>query len=123
MPHLGHGKICHLALPASDVEASARFYEEAFGWAIHRSDRVTTFDDGVDEVSGHFVPHRKPTEPGILVYIWVDDLDAAVEQVTAAGGRVTHPEGVDPGERTAWFLDPGGNRLGIYQEPSPGPRS
>ena len=24
MPHLGHGKVCHLAVPAADVEASAR---------------------------------------------------------------------------------------------------
>lgn len=32
MPTLGHGKICHLELPAADAEASAAFYERVFGW-------------------------------------------------------------------------------------------
>ena len=46
-----------------------------------------TFDDGVDEVSGHFVPHgTSMREAGILVY-------------------------------TAHLRDPAGNLLGIYQEP------
>jgi predicted enzyme related to lactoylglutathione lyase len=117
MPTLGHGKVCHIALPAPDVERSARFYEQVFGWRIRRGPNAVTFDDGVDEVSGHFVPHAAPSEPGLLVSIWVDDLAAILTQLAAHGAEIVAPPGVDPGERTAWFRDPAGNVLGVYQEP------
>ena len=120
MPTLGHGKICHIALPAPDVERSAAFYAGVFGWRVRRRGEGTSFDDGVGEVSGHFVPHTAAAEPGLLVYLWVDDLDAALERLRQAGGTVVAPPGVDPGERTALFRDPGGNVLGIYQEPESG---
>lgn len=118
MPTLGHGKICHLALPATDVEASATFYEQVFGWRLRRHDGgAITFDDGVGEVSGHVDPRLQPADGGPVVYVWVDDLAAAVEQVQQAGAEIVSPPGVDPGELTARFRDPGGNVLGIYQEP------
>ena len=31
IPH-ANGKICYLEIPATDVEASAAFYERVFGW-------------------------------------------------------------------------------------------
>lgn len=118
MPRLGPGKVCHLALPARDIDASAAFYEAVFGWRIHRGPGPTTFDDSVDEVSGHFDPRLEPAAaPGLVAYLMVDDLDAALERLRASGASVVDPPGIDPGELTAHFLDPAGNRLGIYQEP------
>lgn len=118
MPTLGHGKICHLAIPAQDVEVSAAFYEDLFGFRVKRKPHVVTFDDGVDEVSGHFVPHATPMrEAGILVYIMVDDLVSTVARLESAGIEIVEPQGVDPGELTARFRDPAGNVLGIYEEP------
>jgi uncharacterized protein len=117
MPHLAHGKVCHIALPAADVESSARFFEDVFDWRIRRRSSSVTFDDAVGEVSGHFVPGRPSASPGVLVYLWVDDLTAAVERVQHAGGSIERAPGVDPGELTAWFRDPAGNVLGLYQEP------
>lgn len=119
MPTLGNGKICHLAIPAPEVEVSAAFYEDHFGFQVKRQPHVVTFDDGVDEVSGHFVPHATPMrEAGILVYLMVDDLVSTVTRLESAGVEIVAPLGVDPGELTAWFRDPAGNVLGIYQEPA-----
>ncbi|WP_426593778.1 VOC family protein [Cellulomonas sp. McL0617] len=117
MPLLGHGKVCHIALPATDVEASAAFYESVFGWRMHRDGGRITFDDSVDEVSGHFDPRLAPAGPGLLVYLMVDDLHDALARLVAAGAAVVEPPGADPGELTARFRDPGGNVLGVYQEP------
>jgi len=69
------------------------------------------------KVSGHWVPHRETSPPGVLVYVWVDDLAAAVERVVAEGCELVQPPGGDPGELTARFRDPGGNVVGLYQEP------
>jgi predicted enzyme related to lactoylglutathione lyase len=114
------GKVCYLELPAIDVERSAAFYADVFGWQIRqRGDGATAFDDTTGEVSGSWVTGRPPsTEAGLLVYIMVDDCAATLEAVTAHGGEVVQPIGVDAPEITARFRDPGGNLVGLYQQPS-----
>jgi hypothetical protein len=54
---------------------------------------------------------------GLLVYVMVDDIEVAVRDVLEAGGEVVQPVGVDAPELTARFRDPGGNVIGLYQEP------
>jgi predicted enzyme related to lactoylglutathione lyase len=115
---MGNGKICYVEIPATDVARSIEFYEEVFGWHIRtRRDGSTAFDDAVGEVSGTWVTGRPPsTEPGLLMYIMVDSVEAAVDAVVAQGGEIVQPIGVDAPELTARFRDPGGNVIGLYQE-------
>jgi uncharacterized protein len=119
-PTSTNGKICYVELPALDIERSAAFYERVFGWQIRqRGDGSTAFDDTTGEVSGSWVTGRPPaTEPGLMLYIMVDDAAAAVDAVVAAGGEIVQPIGGDAPEITARFRDPGGNVIGIYQEPT-----
>jgi predicted enzyme related to lactoylglutathione lyase len=113
------GKICYIEIPAADVARSAEFYQQAFGWTMRqRRDGSTSFDDTVGEVSGTFVTGRSPApEPGFGIYIMVADAGATLAAVQAAGGEIVRP--VDPAasEVSAWFKDPGGNVLGVYQQP------
>jgi len=53
----------------------------------------------------------------LMVYIWVENASATVAAIAANGGEIVQGIGGDPGETTARFRDPGGNVLGIYQEP------
>lgn len=119
-PTLGNGKICYVEMPAADIARSAEFYKSVFGWGIRkRGDGATAFDDGVGQVSGAWVVGRKPmTEVGLLIYIMVDSVEAACAAVTANGGKIVQPIGMDAPEITARFSDPAGNILGLYQEPS-----
>jgi uncharacterized protein len=118
-PTLRDGKLCYVELPATDVEQSAEFYLRAFGWKMRtRGDGSRAFDDTTGEVSGSFVTGRPPmSEPGLMLYIWVDDCEATMAAVEAAGGEIVQPIGADAPEITARFRDPGGNVLGLYQEP------
>ncbi len=50
----------------------------------------------------------------------VDDVAATLQAVVAQGAEIVQPIGVDAPEITARFRDPGGNVLGIYQEPKGG---
>ena len=119
-PTRTNGKICYLEIPANDVERSAAFYGEVFGWNIRRrGDGATAFDDTTGEVSGAWIPGRPPaSDPGLLLYVMVDSVETAVEAVVANGGEIVQPIGADAPEITARFRDPGGNVLGLYQEPS-----
>lgn len=118
-PTTGHGKICYVELPAADVARSSTFYAELFGWTLRpRHDGAVSFDDGVGEVSGTWTTSRPPAaEPGLLLYIWVDDIAATLDRVVPCGGQVVQPVGGDPGELTARIADPAGNVIGLYQEP------
>lgn len=112
------GKICYLEIPALDVQRSADFYHQVFGWPLRRHDDGTlAFDDTIGGVSGMWVTNRKPaTEPGIVVSIMVADAAATCEAIVAAGGEIVLPVDPEASETLAHFRDPGGNVLGIYQD-------
>ena len=119
-PTLSNGKICYVEMPADDIERSAAFYRTVFGWRVRqRSDGHTAFDDTTGEVSGTWVTGRPPAAaPGLLFYIMVDSVEAAIQAITANGGEIVQPIGMDAPEITARFRDPGGNIVGLYQEPA-----
>jgi len=119
-PTLGNGKICYIEIPATDIAHSAEFYQRCFRWEIRkRGDGATAFDDGVGQVSGAWVLGRPPmSQPGLMVYIMVDSVEETIKKVVAAGGEIVQPIGADAPEITARFRDPGGNVIGLYQEPS-----
>jgi len=116
-PTFGNGKICYVEIPATSVEASSTFYQSVFGWSVRRrGDGSVAFDDGVGEVSGTWVTGRKPlSEPGVLIHIMVDSVEASVDAVIANGGKIVQPVGMDAPEITARFTDPAGNIFGLYQ--------
>lgn len=121
-PTRANGKICYVEIPATDISRSADFYKAVFGWSIRRrGDGSTAFDDTVGEVSGSWVVGRPPSsQPGVLFYVMVDSVQATVAAITAHGGEIVQAIGADAPEITARFRDPGGNVIGLYQEPNRG---
>lgn len=117
-PTLAHGKINYVEIPAIDIQRSADFYAAAFGWVINkRPDGSTAFDDPTGEVSGTWVVGRPASgEPGLLIFIAVANMAAAVEAIKSAGGEVEPWLTEEPPE-TGRFRDPAGNLLGLYRQP------
>jgi predicted enzyme related to lactoylglutathione lyase len=116
-PTLGNGKICYVEIPATDIARSSVFYQEVFGWKIRiRSNGNVAFDDGINEVSGAWVLGRKiVTEPGLLVSIMVDSVAETIGKIKARGCKIIKEINMDSGEVIAWFGDPAGNTIGLYQ--------
>ena len=89
-------------------------YEGDDGRVVHAEIRIgdSTIMAG-DERAG-----SKATPPGVsVVYVVVDDADAAYERAKAAGADVTEPVDQDYGSRDVTVTDPEGNRwsLGTYR--------
>jgi uncharacterized protein len=124
-PTLANGKICYIEIPALGITTSSAFYNAVFGWPVRtRGDGATAFDDGAGEVSGTWVTGRPASpQPGLLIYIMVDDVAATLDAVAAHGGQIVQSIGADAPEVTARFADPAGNVLGLYQEPENEPAS
>jgi uncharacterized glyoxalase superfamily protein PhnB len=89
-------------------------YEDDDGRVVHAEIRIgsSTIMAG-DERAG-----SKATPPGVsVVYVVVEDADAAYERAKAAGAQVTEPTEQDYGSRDIMVTDPDGNRwsLGTYR--------
>jgi lactoylglutathione lyase len=66
---------------------------------------------------GHDPAYTRATgTPAISLWLYVDDCDAAVEEIRKAGGRITQEPADQPwGEREARAEDPDGNLLIVGQ--------
>ena len=119
-PTFANGKICYIEIPATDISHSSEFYKRVFGWKIRtRGDGSVAFDDGVGQVSGVWVLGRPPAaKPGFMIYVMVDSVAATLDEIVASGGEIVQPIGADAPEITARFRDPGGNVIGLYQQPA-----
>jgi predicted enzyme related to lactoylglutathione lyase len=119
-PTLTNGKICYIEMPTTDIARSADFYKNVFGWNIRqRGDGSVAFDDTTGQVSGTWILGRPPSSaPGLLVYVMVDSVAATLEVIVANSGVIVQPIGADAPEITARFRDPGGNVIGLYQQPA-----
>jgi predicted enzyme related to lactoylglutathione lyase len=119
-PTSANGKICYIEIPATDIARSSAFYQKVFGWTLRqRGDGHTAFDDAVGAVSGTWVLGRPPASaPGLLMYIMVDSAAETLDTIVASGGQIVQPVGQDAPVITARFRDPGGNVIGLYQEPA-----
>ena len=115
-PNYRTGKICYLEIPAKDIAESSQFYQQVFGWHIRQhNDGSTAFDDTVGQVSGMWMLGRLPSRDlGLMVHIMVANVVTTSEAIVAAGGEIV--QSFDDGEIYAYFRDPAGNMLGIYQQ-------
>ena len=119
-PVFRRGGISYLRMPATDPDASAEFYEAVFGWKVRRGRPDPAFEDGSGHVIGHFrSDHAAAGEDGVRIYVFVENLDEALERIRARGCEVVtepYPEG---DLWVALFRDPAGNIVGVWQH---GPR-
>jgi lactoylglutathione lyase len=76
----------HIALLVTDPEASAKFFEEAFGMKrAGPAGRGLYMSDGVINIA--LLKVRPEEKPGLFHFgMWVDDLDEASHAVEKAGG-------------------------------------
>lgn len=108
-----------MLLNVADLERSRRFYGELLGpplLAEPEDDHVLVFGAGatgiVVHAHGEHAEGRAPgqEDPGaVLLFLQVDDVDAGLEELRAAGVPITQEPADQPwGERNAGVLDPDG---------------
>ena len=126
--------VVHFEMPYDNRERMAAFYQSAFGWQTHPLGEemgnyvlahTTETEDGMvrtpGTINGGFYA-RKPDWPAQhpSVVIAVDDIRAAMQQVTAAGGTVLGEPMEIPGVGPyVSFYDTEGNRVSLLQPQRP----
>jgi uncharacterized protein len=124
------GRIVHFELPYDDSARAGAFYGEIFGWDVQSY-------PGMDYsmVSTGPSGDQGPTEPGFInggmgpraesfqgptVVVDVDDIDATLAKITERGGTVVATKRpVAEMGWTAYFTDPEGNVVGLWETKRP----
>lgn len=103
-------RLNYVELPAAEIGPAKAFYEAAFGWSLTEFGPTYAATMTGDTDVGIQADAEEATKAPLPV-IDVDDLDAALAAVTAAGGTIVRPIFAFPGGRRFQFLDPAGNEL------------
>ena len=123
-------KVVHFEIPADDLDRAKSFYGSVFGWELqtvpmNEGEYTSVKTTDVDEQT------QMPTEPGAInggmfqrderitspvITIDVEVIDDALKQVEAEGGSTITPRTAIPGMGAfAYFKDPEGNVLGLWE--------
>jgi catechol 2,3-dioxygenase-like lactoylglutathione lyase family enzyme len=107
----------------NDIDAARRFYGESLGLDVTEENGMLTLKVGPQTVLIYPKDDHQPATFTVLNFE-VDDVDAAVDALTAAGVSMERYEGQPHDERgivrewgppIAWFTDPAGNVLSVIQ--------
>ena len=111
---MGDPRIDYVELPSSTAhELTRAFYSKAFGWQF--ADYGPTYaatTNGTTDLGLQGDPADGISAP--LPVVRVDDLEAAFEAVTKAGGIIAKAIFSFPGGRRVQFIDPSGNELAVW---------
>jgi predicted enzyme related to lactoylglutathione lyase len=110
----------------ADIARAAEFYEGLFGWSVVEEKTadgsdVWIFDTGgtprTENLSRGGLWLRPPSEQlGVVVYVLVEDIEAALQKAVALGGQIVVPRTPQGPCFRACFSDPDGNVLGLWEE-------
>jgi predicted enzyme related to lactoylglutathione lyase len=121
---VGEGRVTGLGgvfVRSRDPEALKSWYDEVLG--VPREDGMIVFrpDDGKLILLGVFEADSDyfPEPQQAMLNLRVDDVDAALARVAAAGGEVDERREDSELGRFGWFADPDGHRVELW-EPAEG---
>ena len=114
--------VVHFAIHADDVERAKAFYAAAFGWTFEAWGPPDFYNvrTGAGGIMGALEKRRVPLSgAGVRAFtctIAVDDVEATIAAVTAAGGTVSgEPFTIPSVGRLIQFSDPEGNEVSAMQ--------
>ena len=111
-----------IEIRTSNIETTADFYESLFGWKIIEKETAywifdTSGEPRVQNLRRGGICLKPKGEPlGVVAYIVVDDIEATLKRVMELRGKVVGPKAPLGSGYGAYFKDPSGNLLGLYEE-------
>lgn len=116
---------CWHEIMTPDIDGTLDFYNKMFGWTHEVNEpfpgfKYYLFQNGDQGVGGCMLakdPQGNDTPPCWTQYVLVEDVDATIEKVKAAGGEPCHDVmEIENIGRFAFVKGPEGAPLGLWQE-------
>ena len=108
-------------LRAKDPDALSRWYRENLGLPVENGFAVLRASDDAPDAQTTWSAFDPDTEyfgsqtQQVMIDYRVDDLDALLEQLGAAGVTIAPERQEEPYGKFAWITDPEGNRIELWQ--------
>lgn len=110
-------------IPVVDMDRAVRFYDQVLGTPLKRDVFMDVphaiFPYERDDDAGGalvYMPERKPSNQGVVLYLNTRALDACLTRVAKAGGKVVREKtDIGPMGTFAWIQDSEGNLVGLHQ--------
>jgi predicted enzyme related to lactoylglutathione lyase len=117
--------VVHFEVIGKDGKKLQEFYSGIFGWKVDAANPmnygIVSNEDTGGGIGGGISAGDGQTDQLVTFYIAVQDPEAALKKVEAAGGKTVMPVTEIPGMvRLAQFTDPEGNLIGIIDANYPG---
>lgn len=107
-------------IPTQDFNRAIAFYEAAFEIKLQQEE--------MDGIANAIFPHQegqaagalvngspyKPSENGVMIYLFTEQFDPTLDRIQANGGKVVMPKTKIPPGFIAMFIDSEGNRVGLH---------
>jgi predicted enzyme related to lactoylglutathione lyase len=110
------GSLCHMEVPAPDLEKAKTFYEGVFGWECRPMGEGYLLFAMPGGGGGGLDQAAAVGDGGCVLVLACEDIDAKLEEIGAAGGETIQGK-TEIGEghgHYAYFRDPNGNKMGIW---------
>jgi predicted enzyme related to lactoylglutathione lyase len=122
------GRVVHFEVPFEDQERATSFYNQAFGWNLAPIPEMNyvmvstgpTGEQGAGPQETGFINggmfRRQDPLTGPVITVDVDDIDTSLEHIEKLGGSTVEAK-TPVGEMgfSAYFKDPEGNLMGLWQ--------
>ena len=121
------GRVVHFEVPFDDGDRARSFYEEIFGWQLMEMPEMKytmvmsgpSGDAGPTEagfINGGMLSRQESAASGPVIVVDVDSIDATLQKIGERGGS-TVTEKVPVGDMgfAAYFTDPEGNVIGLWE--------
>jgi uncharacterized protein len=122
------GRVVHFEIPFENGDRARDFYRETFGWTLQDIPEMSytmvnsgpTSDQGVPNepgfINGGMLKRDQSPTTGTVLVIDVASIDSALKQIERLGGAtVVSKEPVGDMGFVAYFKDPEGNVVGLWE--------
>ena len=107
-------RIVHFDIGCRDKQATGAFYSGVFGWEIGPGANEFALAIEGAGLHGQIVALGHEPHNYVMVYVEVENIEAAVAAAEAeGGGKVIGPVPLGGGRRFAWLRDPEATLVGV----------
>ena len=107
--------IDYIELKATNLESTKKFFTEIFEWEfVDYGPEYSSFSNS--GISGGFVQTEKPIINGVLIVLYVNNLEVAKDKILKFGGVISKDIFSFPGGRRFHFIEPSGNEFAVWSD-------
>ena len=113
-----NGHICHVEIPADNIESLQKFYGSVFEWDFEKMPGDIEYygiKQGDEQPTAAMMPRQAPEQTQTF-YVCVESVEAALDKAIEEGATPVVPKTAVKG--MGWFavaLDPQKNLFGLWQ--------